>query len=153
MKPNFQRLKKDILFEQGQLDAVVEGINKIRKEINEVNNTALAAYLMNFYNGLENIMKCCAKEYYKKFPKGQEWHKELLQQSCIGMGNKVPLFNKELIDNLYKYLTFRHFFIHGYGFQLKREKMEPLLSGIDELWKEIKGQLADFIDKINGRCP
>jgi len=56
MKLDYDRLKKDIIFEESQLDIVIEKIKKIKKEeIGETNKAALATYLMNFYNGLENI--------------------------------------------------------------------------------------------------
>lgn len=148
MKPKYEQLKEDILFEQTQLDVVVQKISEIKKDAAEVNIAAVAVYLMNFYNGVENIMKRCAKEYYKKNLKGDDWHKQLLQQSCLEVNNKIPLFNKEIVDGLYNYLSFRHFFIHGYVFKLKKEKMEPLLSDIDELWQKIKNQLAEFVNKI-----
>ena len=148
MKPKFEQLKKYILFEQSQIDIVIAKIKEI-KGIDELNTTALAAYLMNFYNGIENIVKRCAKEYYKKMPKGEDWHKLLLEQSCLQNNkDKVALFGKETADKLYNYLTFRHFFIHGYGFRLNRQKIEPLVDGIDKLWHTIKEQLAEFMEKI-----
>lgn len=149
MKPKYEQLKEDILFEQTQLEVVVQKMNEIKKDVAEVNIAAVAVYLMNFYNGIENIMKRCAKEYYKKNLKGDDWHKQLLQQSCLEVNNKIPLFNKEIVDGLYHYLSFRHFFIHGYVFKLKKEKMEPLLNDIDELWQKIKNQLSEFVNKIS----
>jgi hypothetical protein len=149
MKPNYEQLKKDLVFEQEQMDLVVSKIREIRaKEITEVNTAAIATYLMNFYNGIENILKRCAKEYYRKIPKGDDWHKQLLLQSWLHNKNKIPLFEQETIDKLYHYLTFRHFFIHGYGFKLNWEKMKSLVENIDELWVEIKKQLTTFIRNI-----
>lgn len=147
MKPNLGRLKKDILFEQSQIDIVISKIREIKGQITEVNVAALATYLMNFYNGIENLMKRCAKEYYKKIPKGDDWHKQLLQQCCMP-NNKIPLFDKKVGDKLYDYLVFRHFFIHGYGFKLEWDKMKSLVDNIDELWIEIKSCIAEFIKKI-----
>ncbi len=148
MRPKYEQLKKDLLFEQSQLELIIAKIKQTKNNITEVNTAAIATYLMNFYNGIENIMKRCAKEYYKKMPKGNDWHKQLLQQSCMFNKNKLSLFGKEIIDKLYNYLTFRHFFIHGYGFKLNWDKMKSLVDNIDELWLEIKNQLAEFINKI-----
>ena len=148
MKLKREQLKQDILFEQSQLDAVAQKISGIEKDAAETSVAALGVYLMNFYNGIENIMKRCAREYYKKIPKGDDWHKQLLQQSCSEINNKVPLFDRDTVDGLYPYLSFRHFFIHGYVFKLNREKMESLSTGLDELWQKIKEQLTEFIDRI-----
>jgi len=149
MKANYKQLKKDLLFEQGQVDLVISKIRGIKDlKITEVNTAATATYLMNFYNGIENIMKRCAKEYYGKIPKGDDWHKQLLLQSNLHHKSKISLFEQETVDKLYNYLTFRHFFIHGYGFKLNWEKMESLVENIDELWKDIKRQLSTFISSI-----
>lgn len=146
MKPEFEQLKKDILFEQDQIGILISKIKEIEDNITEVNTVALGAYLMNFYNGIENIMKRCAKEYYKKIPETNDWHKQLLQQSYGH--DKNPLFSKEVADKLYNYLVFRHFLIHGYSFNLNRNKMISLIDNIDELWRVIKSQVAEFINKI-----
>ncbi len=144
----YEQLKKDVLFEQGQVDAVITKIKEITDHISEVNKAAIATYLMNFYNGIENIMKRLAREYYKKMPKGDDWHKQLLQQSCKYNKNKAPLLDKDTVDKLFDYLTFRHFFIHGYAFTLSWDKMKILVDNIDELWQEIKKQLGEFISKV-----
>jgi len=149
MKLDYDRLKKDIIFEESQLDIVIEKIKKIKKEeIGETDKAALATYLMNFYNGLENIMKRCAKEYYKSMPKGDDWHKWLLQKSCAPNNGKIPMFSRNIVDRLYNYLIFRHLFVHGYEFKLEWAKMKSLADNAEPLWLEIKAQLAEFVNKI-----
>ena len=148
MKPEYEQFKNDLLFEQSQLEIVVSKIKEIKDIPSEINTAALATYLMNFYNGIENIMKRCAKEYYKKMPKGDGWHKELLQQSFTHNKSKIPLFDKNIVDKLYNYLLFRHFFIHGYGFKLNRDKLKSLVDDIDKLWIEIKNCVAEFIARV-----
>ena len=148
MEAKYEKLKNDILFEQNQIDKVIEKIKEIKDETAEIDKAALATFLMNFYNGIENIMKRCAKEYYKKMPIGEDWHKKLLQQSCVYNKNKVSIFDKETTDKLYAYLTFRHLFIHGYWFKLNQDKMKLLLDNITDLWQKIKNQLAEFIENI-----
>lgn len=148
MKPEYEQLKQDILYEQRQLDIVISKISRIGEDITDVKKAALAAYLMNFYNGVENIMKRCAKEYYKRMPKGADWHKQLLRKSYAGNGGKRPLFSEEIVDRLYDYLTFRHLFIHGYEFKLKWEEMKSLIENIDELWGKIKERLTAFVSEM-----
>jgi hypothetical protein len=148
MRYKYERLKEDILFEQNQLDIVISKIKEIKDNITEINRAALATYLMNFYNGIENIMKRCAKEYYRKIPRGNDWHKRLLQQSCKSNKNKIPLLRKEIVDKLYNYLLFRHFFIHGYAFKLNWDKMKSLVDNINDLWIETKDCIAEFLKKI-----
>ena len=148
MEPKHEQLKRDILFELGQLDMTMEKIKGVRGDNTEINKAALGTYLMNFYNGIENIMKRAAKEYYKKMPKGDIWHKQLLQLSSAYNGKKAVLFTKNTVDELYNYLTFRQVFIHGYGFTLSWDKMKSLADNIDKLWQEIKNQIAEFMKII-----
>ena len=151
MKPKFEVLKQDILYEESQIDLVASKIKEIigtGEDVTDIKKAALAAYLMNFYNGIENIMKRCAKVYYNRMPRGADWHKELLLKTCAGNGGKHTLFSKDTAYRLYDYLTFRHVFIHGYGFKLKWEEMKTLADSTQALWLEIKECLADFINKI-----
>ena len=148
-KHSYAQLKKDILFEQEQIEKTVAKIKKFKRVKDEAHIAAIAAYLMNFYNGVENIMKRCAQEYYREMPVGSDWHKKLLQQSCAQVKNKNALFNQGVVDALYDYLTFRHFFIHGYGFALDWDKMAPLIGGIDKVWLNIKESINKFIKGID----
>jgi uncharacterized protein YutE (UPF0331/DUF86 family) len=43
---------------------------------------------------------------------------------------------EELSDQLYEYLTFRHFFVHAYGFMLEEAQLEPLARNIPNIWRE-----------------
>lgn len=152
MKPKYESLKSELLYEQTQIDVLVSKIQAIRNSLHpavtEAETAALAAYLMNFYNGIENIMKRCAKQYYKKAPAGGDWHKQLLRDSGGCGRNKIPLFSNPVIEKLYKYLMFRHFFIHGYVFKLQWPKIETLIDDMNVLWPEIKKDLTGFIGKI-----
>ena len=148
MKRERGQLKGDIVHEENQLDIVLSKIKEIKScEATEINTAALAVYLMNFYNGIENIMKRIAKDYYENMPKGADWHKDLLKRSCSRNGKKA-LFSKETTDRLYDYLTFRHYFVHGYGFKLKWAEMKALADNAEALWMDIKSQLAEFMSSF-----
>lgn len=153
MKHEYKRLKNDVLYEQSQIEIVISDIQKLvgestRDDMNRDQKTAIAGYLMNFYNGVENIMKRIAKDYYRKFPKGELWHKQLIKQSLNPPNGKEALFSKDVIDGLYDYLGFRHFFIHGYGFMLSWDKMEPLVKKAPKLWENIKEDINLFLEKL-----
>lgn len=95
MKCECKKLKGDILYEQSQIEIVISDIQKLVEklaghDISRDQRTAIAGYLMNFYNGIENIMKRVAKDYYRKFPKGELWHKQLLKQSLSPPGERSP---------------------------------------------------------------
>lgn len=94
---------------------------------------ALAAFIHNFYNGLENVLKRLLTLKKKKTKEGAAWHKGLLKTSV-----DAEIISPELCVTLAKYLSFRHFFIHGYSFTLKWEALQPLVAHIEETLRDFK---------------
>ena len=153
MSEQFKDLREDILNEKKLLEEVLRHLRQIKSNfpINKEDHTtepAIGAYLMNFYNGIENILKRISKVYYKAFPTGPSWHKELLELSYQPPEKKLAVFSKQTVSCLYEYKNFRHRFVSGYGFQLKIEKMIELINGVEGLWKDIDRELNIFIKKL-----
>lgn len=96
-----------------------------RKEKSHVELAAIATFLHNVYNGIENILKQVLKSKGTEIPKSETWHKELLDLS-VSLG----IIPEKLSDQLYEYLTFRHFFVHAYGFMLEEAHLESLTNNI-----------------------
>ena len=154
MTGSIERLKADILFEIALVEEAVDRLNEVKARLpivegDHVSEPAMGTYLMNFYNGVENIIKRVCKLYYGRFPEGNIWHKELLQLSCRPPESKEPIFSEDIVKTLNKYLNFRHRFISGYGFQLEAEKMIDLVEECPNLWNTIKGQIEIFFKNLN----
>ncbi len=153
MKKEFEDLREDIVDEEHAIEETLERLVKVRRAFAEHKDEyavepAMGAYLMNFYNGIENILKRICKHYYKTMPTGGSWHKELLVLSFQPPPGKIPVLTQRLVEQLHPYRNFRHRFISGYGFQLKGEKMLELVDNTPSLWLEIKKALADFLVQI-----
>lgn len=108
--------------------------------------TILGSVLHSFYNGLENIFEIIAKNVDNKVPTGNRSHQELLYQMANKNDFRLEVINKELYLKLREYATFRHFYRHAYSFQLNWDKMEPLVSNLHNIWKEVKFNLEKFIN-------
>ncbi len=67
--------------EQVLIDLSSLNINLDPDKIDNTQKAAIGTFLMNFYVGIENIIKRISKEYYQNMPKGESWHKELLDLS------------------------------------------------------------------------
>ncbi|MBI4680595.1 MAG: hypothetical protein HY753_05155 [Nitrospirae bacterium] len=153
MKDKYAQLKKDVLWEQSLIDETLSKLNKIKSVSNgdfreEMQKPAIGTYLMNFYNGIENIIKRISKEYYVSMPKGESWHQELLVLSCNPPEGKIPILNGEILERLHKYRGFRHIFVSGYGFKLDWERMKKLVDDVTPLWEDIKKSIDEFFDKL-----
>jgi hypothetical protein len=153
MKDKYKELREDILDEERAIEDTIvrllEVRNKFDPEVKDYSiEPAMGTYLMNFYNGVENILKRMSKEYYQTMPKGESWHKELLVLSANPPEGKIALFNQQILERLYSYRNFRHRFVSGYGFHLKGEKMMELIDNIQVLWNDIKKAISEFWDKL-----
>ena len=97
----------------------------------------VATLIHNFYNGIGNILKQLVIARGEKLPDGSSWHRDLL--NIATSNNIIPESTaKELIP----YLAFRHFFSHGYAFDLDKEHIIPLVMGI-------QGTLASFKNDVD----
>ena len=153
MSDEFKELKEDILAEQGEIEEAIRRLLLIRNDQLKSHNDyvsipAIGTYLMNFYNGVENILKRICKVYYQSpILKSSGWHKELLDSAYQPPQGKYPIFSRPVVER-YQYKNFRHRFISGYGYQLKIEKMVELINNLDSLWVEIKNELNVFLGKL-----
>ncbi len=153
MKDQYKELKDDILDEEKAIEETLERLYQARRNFNlqkedYLTAPAMGTYLMNFYNGIENILRHISKEYYLTIPRGKNWHKELLLLSSNPPTGKSPIFTHELVERIAPYRNFRHRFISGYGFKLKGEKMLELIDNIKPLWTDIRKSISEFWDKL-----
>lgn len=87
------------------LQALKEALG--RKERDVVELAAIATFLQNTYNGIENVLKRILKFKGIIVPLSESWHKTLLD---LSIDNQIISF--ELSKRLDEYRAFRHFFIH-----------------------------------------
>ena len=132
-------LTEQILAEKENVDIALQNLKTAlaRNEKTVIELAAIATFLHNIYNGIENILKQILISREIIVPKSDKWHKDLLNKSLTS-----GIISEELSNKLYKYLTFRHFFVHAYGFMLDEKELEGLSNNIPEIWqqflKEIK---------------
>ncbi len=153
MEKKLEQLKADILDEIKAIEQVLEDLSSLKNNLNpdkidSSQKAAIGTFLMNFYVGVENIVKRISKEYYQTMPKGNSWHKELLDLSYSPPQGKNPILNKNIVDRLNPYRGFRHLFISGYGFKLRLELMNSLINNIESLWIDIKRAIEKFQSKL-----
>jgi uncharacterized protein YutE (UPF0331/DUF86 family) len=112
---------------------------RTRKDRSAVELAAIATFLHNIYNGMENILKQVAKAKGVAFGGSPTWHKDLLDFAASS-----GIIPEELSDRLYEYLTFRHFFVHGYGFMLEEAPLEHLACDIPTIWQEFGSAIERY---------
>jgi uncharacterized protein YutE (UPF0331/DUF86 family) len=126
------------------LQALKEALE--RKEKTVVELAAIATFLQNTYNGIENILKRALKYKGISIPVSESWHKDLLD---LSVNNQI--ISLELSKRLDEFRAFRHFFIHGYGIILDKEKLMPLAKNLPDLWKDFESELDTFIKSFRNK--
>lgn len=104
--------------------------------INQLELAGVAALLHNFYNGIENVIKQLFRAKNIKIPQGQSWHQELL---IIAVDRHI--LSRVVVDELKRFLAFRHFFSHGYALDLSHQRMEPLVTDASGVFKKFKEEI------------
>ncbi len=102
----------------------------------------IGAYINNVYNGIENILKQILLSRNVTVVKSPSWHKDLLEKAS---GQNI--IDKGVADRIGKYMFFRHFFTHSYGFLIDEKKLKPLIENIEQDYFEFKKQIDLFISE------
>ena len=138
------RIPKQILAEKQNVETALDNLNKALTRTNKstIELAAIGTFLHNIYNGIENILKQITHLKNIEIPKSDSWHKDLLNLS-VSKG----IISEELSDRLYEYLTFRHFFIHSYGFMLEEKHLEGLATNIHDVWMRFISEISPSLNQ------
>jgi len=128
-----------------KIEAEVENIERVLAELpaagacgtlSLLELAGVGTLLQNFYNGIENIPKQCMASQGVKLPRGETWHRDL-----IDLAASRGLVMSETAEQLRKYMAFRHFVRHGYAFNLSAELIEPLVQGAKPVFTSFLGDI------------
>jgi hypothetical protein len=115
------------------------------KEPDFVEASAAALFLQSFYNGIEGILLLIFKGLGENIPNDLHWRKKLLEKSFETTEKRKNVFKNENKKLLTEYLSFRHFIRHSYGYQIKWERLRPLIIGIENFWGIIEKDIKIFL--------
>lgn len=152
MKP--VELREEIAVELESMELTVNELLALQRDLKgkEPTNrekTAAAAFLAQFYNGLENILKRISSYNNVPLPAGETWHVELFQRFCSPTYPNLPLlFDEEFASALAPYRRFRHVVFHSYGFQLDWSRMAEGIEKVESVFDRIKSSLSQYLQAI-----
>jgi hypothetical protein len=110
---------------------------------------SLALKLHNFYTGCERIFQIVAAEMNGGLPTSFDWHRRLLNRMAIPHADRPALLRQSTAQRLEEYLAFRHVVRNIYGFELKPERLETLITDYPEVWQQFSQDIQTFLEWLN----
>ena len=89
------------------------------------------------YNGIENVMKQLLFAHGMEMPSGESWHRDLLLRVA-----SEGLVTESTVEELKRYLAFRHFFSHAYALDLDPDRLEPLVADAHRVFAALKKDIT-----------
>ena len=152
---NAAELREEIAFELEALETTVNELLALQQDVAQREPTvresaAAAAFLAQFYNGIENILKRICRYHNVPLPAGETWHTELFQRFCSPAEADLPLlFDGPLSAALAPYRRFRHVAFHSYGFQLDWSRMAEGVANVQTVFEQLEQSLSDYLKSIS----
>ncbi len=124
------------------ISAVLEELKKIKDKSNKsiVELAGMGTFLHNIYTGIESILKQVISDRGISIPTSDSWHSDLLI-----LATDKGIITEITKNRLAKYLAFRHFFIHAYGFLLDEEELKLLVDDVFDVYSSFKTEIAVFL--------
>jgi hypothetical protein len=147
------RVKRQITVERELLHQLIEAHRSVLVKCateapNPIELSALGAMLHAYYTGIENAFKRIAIEVDGNLIRSENWHQALLKNMASPGPARPAVISESLRQSLKDYLDFRHVFRQGYTFQLRWEKMAPLVRNCEEVLKRPESELDAFISSM-----
>ena len=128
-----------------EFENIIQTLNEIKKikdvhKLSSIELGGLAAFIHNFYNGVENILKQILKYKNVPIPNSPSWHKDL-----VSIASSNNILSEKTFLSLQNFISFRHFFIHGYAVKLDPEQLVPLVESAESTFKDFNKEILSYI--------
>jgi len=151
---NADELRTEAEIEFDHLQRVVSELEALRRDIGTRPPTlretvAAGSFLMQFYNGVENLLKRISKHHGVPLPSGERWHADLFLRFCEPPHDGLPLlFDDALRRDLRPFRTFRHIVRISYGVELDWDLVAVGIDGIGSVFERFRTSVAAHLDGL-----
>lgn len=138
-------LREKVAAEQENIARALQDLQNAltRPQKGVIELAAAGTFLHNIYSGFENILKQILQAHGATLPQTSSSHKDL-----VNLAVAKQIISQTLADEIFPYLTFRHFFIHAYGFMLDDEPVLRLATKIDAIHAHFNAEIETALQKI-----
>ena len=110
---------------------------------------SVALNLHGYYSALERIFVIIARTFNGGIPNGTFWYHELRVQMETAIKKIRPaVITDDLCQKLDEYRAFRHIVRNVYSFSFSAARIEPLVSHLSELSKQLDFEIRKFLKII-----
>jgi hypothetical protein len=151
MKNSLLKLAKRLRTELDDLEQVVSRCERALRQSKLTSDDlyfdSMALNVQGFYSGLERLFHLIASTIDGKVPRGEEWHKELLQQMRSQVSGLRPaVLSESTVKMLDEYRRIRHVVRVIYTHQLEHERLEELTNNLRPTHTAVRRELLAFAD-------
>jgi uncharacterized protein YutE (UPF0331/DUF86 family) len=104
---------------------------------------AVAAFLVNVYSGIENILKQMLVFDRLDISDSPSWHEKVLKKA-----SEIGILPPDLFQVFSKYLAFRNFFIYAYIFNMNWDETKILVDALKDVLEKFKTEVYEYIQTI-----
>lgn len=105
--------------------------------------SAMAAFLMNIYSGMENVLKQMLIYDKLEIDDSPGWHEKVLRKS-----GEIGILLPDQLQMLSKYLSFRNYFIYSYVFTINWEDLRVLVEAVKDVTMKIRSEIDEYLRTI-----
>lgn len=151
-----ERIEFNLL--KAEIGAQIKEIERIFTEIEDRKKGAkrskaklesLAYKLHNLYCAFEDLFKIVARHFENQVEDIARFHKELLKRMSIQIeGVRPALLSEDTFKVLDELRAFRHYFRHAYSYELRYEKIKPVIGAACKLREAYRKDVERFLEEI-----
>lgn len=142
-----EELKKFCDGEFGNIERITAELYTVYKqektEYSLSEQAAVAAFLVNVYSGVENILKQMLVFDRLDISDSPSWHEKVLKKAI-----EIGILTPDLFQVFSKYLAFRNFFIYAYIFNMNWDETKILVEALNDVLKNFKTEIEEYIQTI-----
>jgi len=139
------RIRSEIIELEQVLQRIEEGWKRAKRSGDNYYLDGVALNLHGFYSELERIFEIIAINVDGIKPEGESWHQELLKKMAEEISEIRPaVISNSSFQRLNDYRGFRHVVRNIYTFNIEPAKMQKLVEGAPELFRQVRDELLAF---------
>lgn len=144
------RLERDLESARNVYERLDRAAERVRTSgADPVTVAAVALYLQNLYTAFEEVLRRVAAELDGAVPKGEDWHRDLLEQMTLEIADVRPqLIDDPLHDDLDLLRRFRHVVRHAYAVEYDWGEMQTVLEAAERAARMLPGAVATLEESV-----